>query len=73
MKTFKHFTSNDFNLRLVTDAIIDGVDIADYPDFCDVYVMEALYDGEEMTEDELDYLTEAAGEFVSELVHKSFY
>ena len=37
---------------------IDGVDMMDYPDFCDAYISYAEYDdGTPLTDNELDGLT----------------
>jgi hypothetical protein len=33
---------------------IDGIDHSDYPDYCDAYITEATYDGEEVTEEQLE-------------------
>lgn len=48
------------NGRKVVDAQVDGIDAKDYPDFCDAYFSYAVFldTGAELTEDELDKLTE---------------
>ena len=33
---------------------VEGIDMADYPDFCDAFIDSADFDGIEMTEEELD-------------------
>jgi hypothetical protein len=33
---------------------IEGIDHSDYPDYCDAYITEATYDGEEVTEEQLE-------------------
>jgi len=43
---------------LVTNIEFDGIDHRDYPDFCDAYISAADYDGEPMTETELEELNE---------------
>jgi len=35
---------------------VEGIDMADYPDFCDAFIDSADFDGIEMTEEELDEL-----------------
>ena len=56
----------------IKDVDIENINYVDYPDFCDAYVMKAMYNdpktGEyrELTEDELESLD---GEWVSEQVH----
>ncbi len=50
---------------------VAGIDMADYPDFCDAYVEEASFvDGTPLTEDELFTLTE---EFGCELAHERMF
>ena len=49
---------------------VDGVDSSDYPDFCDAYISYATFkDGTELSDDELEKLTEANGDIVNELAH----
>ena len=56
----------------IDDVEIENINYDDYPDFCDAYVMKAMYNdpktGEyrELTEDELENLD---SEWVSEQVH----
>ena len=52
------------DLTKVTDIILDGVDMKDYPDFCDAFILSADYDGKEMTYEQLDELNKE-----SEFVH----
>lgn len=42
----------------ITNVQIDGIDTRDYPDFCDAYIESADYDGEPMTDDQLDELND---------------
>jgi hypothetical protein len=49
----------------ITDVIVDGVDMKDYPDFSDAFIVSACYDGEPMSEDEIEDLNEDA-DFVHE-------
>jgi hypothetical protein len=51
---------------------IADVDPSDYPDFSDAYVESADYDGEEMTEDQLEELNEDR-EFVNDAAHDSLF
>lgn len=42
-----------------SSAIIQGIDMNDYPDFCDAYIDYAEWDdGEELTDDELDRINQ---------------
>ncbi len=51
-------------LNKVDNIEFDGIDHSDYPKFCDAYVTSADYDGEPMTEQQLDQLQEEHGDFV---------
>ena len=51
---------------------VDGIDYADYPDFCDAYVASADYDGREMTDEELDLLNDDS-DFVYSAVENYLY
>lgn len=57
------------NGREVADIEIDGVDMRDYPDFCDAYFSSAHFedDGSELTDDELEQLLEENPELIHEL------
>jgi hypothetical protein len=37
---------------------MDGINTKDYPEFCDAFICNADYDGEPMTEEQLDELNE---------------
>lgn len=43
---------------VLTDLVADGINPKDYPDFCDAFILSALVDGREATEDELDAINE---------------
>ena len=51
---------------------VDGIDYADYPDFCDAYIASADYDGREMTNEELDVLNDDS-DFVYSAVENHLY
>lgn len=44
--------------KKITNVVLDGLDLEDYPDFCDAYIVSADYDGEPMTDDQIDKLNE---------------
>ena len=44
--------------KKITNVVLDGIDFEDYPDFCDAHIVSADYDGEPMTEDQIDKLNE---------------
>ena len=35
----------------ISDVEVDGIDTADYPDFCDAFIAYAEYDGKEMPDE----------------------
>jgi len=56
-----------YDLNEIDGYDIDGVDSKDYPDFCDTHFCYAITkDGHELTDDELEVLTEAYPELISE-------
>ena len=44
--------------KKITNVVLDGIDSDDYPDFCDTYIVSADYDGEPMSDDQIDKLNE---------------
>jgi hypothetical protein len=62
------------NGKKVVDLEIDGVDSSDYPDFCNAYFSSGCYeDGTPLTDDELNELTDLAGDVVWEMAFESFH
>jgi hypothetical protein len=60
--------------RNVVDAHVDGIDMKDYPDFCDAYFESALYeDGTALTDDELIELTDNNLDQLHEMVYDIIY
>ena len=53
----------DFNIDLLDDVEIDGINMGDYPDFCDAFLEGESYKGRELTEDELEYVQESNPEW----------
>lgn len=62
------------NWHDIADVEIDGVGLNDYPDFCDAYVLSAIWanTGIELTEKECQLVTEQHGDEVNILSHESF-
>lgn len=56
----------NFDIKKLEDICIEGVDSADYPDFCDAFIASADYDGRELTEAECDWVTDQCPELVGE-------
>lgn len=54
----------------VSSIEIDGIDLHDYPDFCDAYISSAAYeDGTELTVEELDEFQNDNYGLPNELIH----
>lgn len=51
----------------ITNVKVAGIDYNDYPDFCDAYIESAMYGEREMTEQELEVLSNDSA-FVNEAV-----
>jgi hypothetical protein len=66
------FDGSEIDYSKLDNVVIGGVDLEDFPDFCDAYVESADYDGVEMTELELDELSQD-GEFVSMTLHSQLF
>jgi hypothetical protein len=62
----------NLDYSLIDNVEIDGVDTADYPDFCDAYIVSADYDGREMTDDEIELLNDD-GDFVLQQVYEYIF
>ena len=67
-------THLQLNERTVVDARVDGIDLRDYPDFCDAYFESAYYeDGTALTDDELIDLTDHNQEILHEMIYDQIY
>ena len=55
-------------LDKVTNLEVEGIDTADYPDFCDAFVTYGEIDGRELTEKELDYINDNCPDLVYDAV-----
>ena len=67
-------THLQLNGRTVVDAVVDGIDMSDYPDFCDAYFESAVYeDGTALTDDELIQLTDNNQEILHEMIYDQLY
>lgn len=59
------------NLSTLTHIEIDGVSMADYPDFVDAYIVYAEDgNGNELTEDQLIAIGNDHPDFVQEMAHE---
>ena len=67
-------THLQLNGRTVVDAVVDSIDMSDYPDFCDAYFESACYeDGTALTDDELIDLTDQNLETLHEMIYDQIY
>ena len=62
----------EIDFREITEVEIDGVDTADYPDFCDAFISSCLYKGKPATDEELDIINED-GDFVYDCVQDDLF
>jgi hypothetical protein len=51
----------------ISNVELDGIDHADYPDYCDAYIVSADYGDREMTDEEIEVLNDDS-QFVHEAV-----
>lgn len=61
------------DFKKIDNLEFDGIDFSDYPDFVDAYLVSADYDGEEMTEEQIDYINDEYRDFVYERVYDSIF
>ena len=58
----------------VVDAVVDNIDLRDYPDFCDAYFESACYeDGTALTDNELEELGDLNPEALHEMIYDQIY
>ena len=60
------------NHEKISNIQMEGVDIADHPDYCDAFIASADYNGEPMTDKQLDKLNEDT-EFIYESVLEQLF
>lgn len=56
----------------ISNVFVGGIDMEDFPDFCDAYIESADYENREMTDEELEILNED-GSFISEHAHSQIF
>jgi hypothetical protein len=67
-------TRLQLNGRTVVDAQVDGIDMSDYPDFCDAYFESACYeDGTALDDDELEQLGDQNPLALHEMIYDQLY
>ena len=60
------------NYDLIDNIELDGIDVTDYPDFSDAYIVSADYDGEPMTEQMLEDINEDYS-FIHDCVYNQLF
>jgi len=60
------------NYDLIDNIELDGIDTRDYPDFCDAYIVSADYDGEAMSDAQIDILNEDYS-FIHDCVYNQLF
>ena len=61
------------DLKKVEVLEVEGIDFKDYPDFCDAYIAEALIDGKEATDEQLEELMSEHPCWCYEQIMESIY
>lgn len=70
----KHPEHAKVDIKDTADLEVDGVDARDYPDFVDAFYSAGYHTGEkrDLTEDELNYLTDTYGEDLNRDAHEHY-
>lgn len=58
--------------KKISNIEFDGIDHKDFPDFCDAYIVSADYNGEPMTEEQLEEINEDHEFVYHELINYLF-
>jgi hypothetical protein len=52
------FGAVNLDYKLISNIQFDGIDHKDAPDYCDAYIVNADYDGVEMTDEQIELLND---------------
>ncbi len=69
----KIFEIKDFDFKRLSELEFDGIDWNDAHDFTDSYLSYGLYDGEELTDDEMDWLHDNYGTSLHSIMMDKLY
>lgn len=58
--------------KKISNIEVDGIDTADYPDFCDAFIASAEYNGKQMTYQQLEEVNEDSG-FIHDCVQNQLF
>mgnify|MGYP000944551907 CR=1 FL=1 len=53
----------------ITNVDIENIQMYDYPDFCDAFLVDTDYGDEQMTEEIISYCNDNEYEFINEYIH----
>jgi hypothetical protein len=56
----------------ISDIEIENIDYSDYPDFCDAYISDATYDGEPISNEQLEQLNSDTSFVYDEVIKRIF-
>jgi len=73
LKNYKKPAKMVFDLSKISNIEVENVDFRDAPDFVDAFITSADYDGLEMTEDQLNELSENYPDFCYEAIYDSIF
>jgi hypothetical protein len=62
----------NLDYKLISNIQFDGIDHKDAPDYCDAYIVSAEYNGEEMTEEQIELINDDR-DFVYECVQNHLF
>lgn len=62
----------ELDYRLISNVELDGLDQKDYPDFVDAYINSADYNGEPMTEEQLNAINEDSDYVYAHIVEQGY-
>ena len=65
-------TSIKLDYSKISNVFVDGIDMEDYGDFCDAYIVSADYDGVPMTDEQIEEINQNS-EFVNDSVFAKIY
>ena len=63
----------DIHERDLQNIELSGIDLKDYPDFCDAYISYCEIEDRVATDNELDYINENFDELINRLVHEEVF
>ena len=62
----------ELDYRLISNVELDGLNQKDYPDFVDAYITSADYNGEPMTEEQLNAVNEDSDYVYAHVVEQGY-